>query len=111
MAKNYLQEGDVQTFTAPYAVASGAGFQVGSLVAIAQYAAASGATVEGAVESVFVVTKAAGSAWTDRGKIYWDNTAKNFTSVSTSNQLCGCSVGAALTADVIGTVYLDGAVR
>jgi predicted RecA/RadA family phage recombinase len=33
--KNYVQEGDVLTLTAPYAVASGAGLQVGSIFGFA----------------------------------------------------------------------------
>ena len=44
MATHYLQDGDVLNFTAPYAVASGGGFLVGSLFAVALSAAASGAS-------------------------------------------------------------------
>ncbi|WP_232302452.1 capsid cement protein [Elstera litoralis] len=45
--KNHVQIGDTLPFTAPYAVAAGAGFQVGGLFAVAVNAAANGAPVQG----------------------------------------------------------------
>ncbi len=109
--KGFIQDGDAQTFVAPYAVTSGQGFLVGAVVAIAQTTVASGANVEGAVEGVFDVLKASGQAWTQGQKIYWDNTAKNFTNILTSNTLVGAASLAALTGDVVGRVYMDGCIR
>lgn len=108
--KSFVQRGEVLTFTAPYAVASGAPFKVGSFVAIAVGAAASGAAVEGKTEGVFTLPKVSAQAWAVGDKIYWDDTAKAMTNVS-GGTLCGAATVAAANPSATGTVYLDGAVR
>ena len=50
--KNFVQNGDVLTLTAPYALTAGAGFKLGSIIAVATSAADSGATVEGLTTGV-----------------------------------------------------------
>ena len=62
--KNFVQTGDVLSLLAPYDVAAGAGFKVGSIIAVATSAALSGAAVEGAVVGVFDVAKVSAQAWT-----------------------------------------------
>lgn len=109
--KNFVQEGDVITLTAPYAVASGAGLLVGSIFGVAQTTAAISTSVEAALEGVFDLVKLAGTAWTQGVLIYWDNTAKNCTVIATANRLIGAATVAALAGDVVGRVYVDGAVR
>jgi predicted RecA/RadA family phage recombinase len=95
--KNYVHDGKALDLTAPYAVSSGGGFKVGDIVAIAAADAASGASVVGYVEGVYDVLKegaGSGQAWAAGDKIYWDNSAKQFTKTSTSNTLAGYAVSA-----------------
>ena len=48
--------------------------------------------------------KATGEAWTMGQKLYWDNTAKKFTTTATSNTLCGYAAAPAASADTTGSV-------
>jgi len=109
--KNYVQDGEALDLLAPYEVSSGGGMLVGSIVAIAQGDALSGAPVVGVRRGVFVHAKTSAQAWTQGAKIYWDNTAKVFTTTSTSNTLCGVAAEAAANPSATGTVLLDGAAR
>ncbi len=52
------------------------------------------------------VPKATGQAWVGLDKIYWDDTAKNFTTTSTSNTLAGYARRAADSADTTGRLVL-----
>jgi len=109
--KSKVQKGDTLTFVAPYAVASGAPFKVGAFVAVAVTAAAIGATVEGNMEGVFNLPKTSAQAWAIGDKIYWDDTNKVMTTVSTSNTLVGAATAVAANPSSVGQVYLDGAIR
>ena len=51
--KNYIQDGETVTMTAPYTVTSGEGVIVGSIFGVAQTDAASGAAVSLVTEGVF----------------------------------------------------------
>jgi predicted RecA/RadA family phage recombinase len=108
MARNYVQPGETLTLPAPRALASGDGFMVGGLFAVALAAAAIGKPVEGRRVDVFDLTKAAGTAWTAGQKVYWDNTAFNVTSTAGSNTLIGVATQAAASAAVVGRVLLTG---
>lgn len=105
--KNFVQEGDVITVAAPYALASGDGALVGSLFGVATNAAASGATVEIVLEGV-VTLKALG---TDTGsvgaKMYWDNTAKQLTATATANSLVGALTVAKTAGQTTATIRLN----
>ena len=105
--KNFVQDGKVLSLTAPYAVAAGAGFKVGSILAIATSAADNGAAVEGLTTGVVEVAKVSAPAWTVGAPIYWDDTAKLFTTVSTSNTLAGVAVAAAANPSSTGRVRLN----
>lgn len=50
--------------------------------------------------------KVAGQAWVAGQNIYWDNTAKNFTTVLTSNTLIGVAANAQASADVLADIIL-----
>lgn len=106
--KNYVQHGHRLTLAAPYDVASGAGFKVGSIIAIAAYTALSGANVEGQVEGVFDVAKATGAGWSVGDAIYWDDSAKKFTTTSSGNTKAGVAVLTAASGDTTGRVRLNG---
>lgn len=107
--KNSIQPGDTLTLTAPYAVAAGAGFLVGSIFAIANTTAAINTTVEGETVGVFELAKATGGAWTVGQRLYWDDTAKNVTGTAASNKLIGVATEAAGSGDTVGRVRLSGA--
>jgi predicted RecA/RadA family phage recombinase len=53
------------------------------------------------------VPKTAGQAWAPGALIYWDNTAKSFTTTTTSNTLAGYIAAVAASADTEGVIDLD----
>ena len=89
--RNYQQLGDNFQAPAPYAVSSGQAALIGAIVAIASTDAASGEEIAWCRVGIFNPVPKPGSqawvAWTT--KIYWDNTAKLFTSVSGGNTFAG----------------------
>ena len=107
--KNYVQNGDVLSLLAPYAVAAGDGLKVGSIVGIATSAADSGADVEVLTRGVVDVTKTSAQAWTVGVAVFWDDTAKEFTTTSTSNTLAGVATAAAANPSATGRLRLNGA--
>lgn len=107
--KNYVQDGDTLSLVAPYDRLSGQGMLVGSIFGVAAVDALSGASVEAEVDGVFDIEKVSAQAWTAGALIYWDDTAKNATSVSTSNKLIGVAVQAAANPSSTGRVRLNGA--
>lgn len=108
--KNFVQPGNTITLTAPYAVASGEGLLVGSIFGVAAGTAASGDPVEAALTGVFDITKVGSQAWTVGAKVYWDDTNKRCTTVSTDNTLVGVAIAAVASGagDTIGRVRLNG---
>ncbi|MGS4947326.1 DUF2190 family protein [Meridianimarinicoccus sp. RP-17] len=109
--KNYVQPGATLTLTAPYAVTSGDGLLVGAIFGVAAGDAANGATVEAALTGVFDLTKIGSQAWTVGAKVYWDDTNKRCTTVTTDNTLIGVAVEAVAggAGDTIGRVRLNAA--
>ena len=105
--KNFVQDGDTLTLTAPAALNAGDGFLVGTIFAVASEAAANGAAVEGATEGVFDLPKATG-AITAGAKVYWDNTNKNVTTTATSNTLIGAATLAATSGAATVRVKITG---
>jgi predicted RecA/RadA family phage recombinase len=107
--KNYVQPGNTITLTAPYAVASGDGLLVGSIFGVASGDAANGESVEAALVGIFDITKVGSQAWTVGAKVYWDNTNKRTTTVSTDNTLVGVAVEAVAggAGDTVGRVRLN----
>lgn len=53
------------------------------------------------------VPKVGSQVWSALDKIYWDDTAKNFTKTLTSNTLAGIVVEDALSADTEGEIELN----
>src|SRR6185437_7705068 len=104
---NSVSPGKIAQFTAPSGgVVSGLGYLIGSLFVVATSTVSAGLPFEGAVVGVFDLVKLAGTAWTEGELIYWDNTAKNCTVVSTSNTRIGVAarLGGELSAAVVGRV-------
>lgn len=111
--KNYLMDGNHVTVAAPADVTSGAGVLKGATFGIALHDALSGEDVtivrRGVVEHAKSTGASTGGA--QGAKAYWDNTAKKFTAVSTSNTLVGSFAATCADGDATCQVILDGAVR
>ena len=107
--KNAVQTGDVLTLTAPYARTSGQGMLVGSIFAVCTTDIASGATGEAETLGVFELAKLSAQAWTVGALIYWDDTAKNCTTVASTNKLIGVATAVAQNPSATGRVRLNGA--
>jgi predicted RecA/RadA family phage recombinase len=109
--KNFVQSGDTLTLPAPYDLTSGSGAQVGALFGVAQNSALTGSECEFARRGVFNLKKTSAQVWTQGVKLYWDNTAREVTSVVSTNLLIGAAAAAAANNTATGQVLVDGAVR
>lgn len=103
--KNFIQPGEALTLIAPYDVASGGGFLVGSIFAVASIAAVNGAEVVGRTVGVYDLPKATGAV-TQGAKLYWDNTNKVLTTTASGNTLVGTAVRAQQSGDATARVRL-----
>ena len=104
--RNFVQPGDVLSLVAPATLASGDGFIVGALFAVALKNAASGAKVDAVVEGVVELPKATG-AITQGALVYWDATAKKVTATSSGNTLIGKAAEAAGAGAVLTRIRLS----
>ncbi|MBB3910842.1 DUF2190 family protein [Sphingomonas desiccabilis] len=104
--KNHIQPGVNLTLTAPRDLASGEGFLVGSIFAVASTAAKAGEQVVGVTEQVFDLPKATGAV-TQGAKAYWDDAAHNVTTVA-GGVLIGAFVDPAASAAATARVKLTG---
>jgi predicted RecA/RadA family phage recombinase len=107
--KNQILPGNTVDVAAPYAVSSGGGCLVGSLFGIAAYDAANAANVTLHLEGTYDMAKLSAQAWTVGALIYWDDTNKWTTTVSTSNKLIGVAVKVAANPSSTGRVRLNNA--
>ncbi len=73
--KNYIQDGCSLELIAPRNVASGEGFIVGAIFAVANSTAASGRALVGCTEGVFDLSKKTTTTFAVGDKVSWDNTA------------------------------------
>lgn len=114
MGTKFIQQGKVMTYPAPTGgVTKDVPLLIGSLLVIPRTTAAATVLFDGDVEGVYSVTKADSQAWTAGVKVYWDDTAKNFTTTVGTNVLVGTAAEAvAATAGLTtGKVRLDGVAR
>lgn len=107
--KNFVQDGEVLTLTAPYAVSSGGGALVGTnIFGVATADVANGATGEFVTCGVFDLTAlstdtgSAGTIW------YWDNTNKRVTTTLTSNTKIGVGVNTKANGETTARIRLNG---
>jgi predicted RecA/RadA family phage recombinase len=108
--KNYIKSGDVLTLVAPAGgVVSGNFYLIGTMLVCATTTAAATENFEGRTVGVYDVPKVSAQAWTVGARIYWDNTAFNFTTTVGSNTLVGVAVLAAVNPSATGRVRLNGA--
>lgn len=104
-------EGEYLTLTAPYAVSSGDGVQVGQIIGVALTDADNAASVNVALEGVFDVTKEASSEFTAGALVYWDNVNKCMTPdaaiIGQGNTKAGVAIAAAAAADAAVRIRLN----
>jgi len=106
--KNYVQHGDTLDLIAPTGgVLSGKPVKIGGQVVVPQVSAAEGAVFTAKTTGVFTVAAASGQAWAALVTVYWDDTAKAFTTTASGNTKCGHSgpLGKA-SGDVLADVKL-----
>ena len=109
--KNYVQPGDNLTLPAPYDVKAGDGVLVGNLFGVATAGAAAGEPVTIVRKGAYDLKKISAQAWAVGAKVYWNDTAKECTTVASGNKLVGAAVNAAADPSDTGMVVLDGAIR
>lgn len=111
--KNFVQNGDVITFTAGADVASGELVEYGSLYGISSGVVANGATGELVLKGVFEVPKTAGAgtAIAAGGPAYYDaseGAQVNGDDESGANTLCGYAIEAAADGAATAKIKLLG---
>jgi predicted RecA/RadA family phage recombinase len=107
----FIQEGDTLDLPLPYDRTAGQGFLVGNIFAVAKVTALSGTVVPAVIEGVIRIDKTAAQTFAIGALVYWDDTAKSVTSVSTGNRRIGaCVTTAAAGGDAQAIVYLPGTV-
>jgi predicted RecA/RadA family phage recombinase len=107
--KNFVKPGHTLTLTAPAGgVVSGTGYKIGQIFVVANADAAAGAKFEGTVVGVFDLPKAAAIAGAEGALAYWDDAAKNVTTVSAGKLCIGVFAAAAAGGDATARVRLNG---
>jgi predicted RecA/RadA family phage recombinase len=106
---NFVGQGDLVDLPAPYDRTTGQGALIGTLFGVATTTVLSGNTASFLVEGVVKVDKTAGQTFAAGALVYWDNTAKSVTSVSTGNTRIGAATAAALAGDAQCVVRLNAA--
>lgn len=104
----YIQPGETLTLVAPYAVAGGGGAKVGALFGVAKADVESGAEGEFQMCGVHYLAKTTSQAWTQGGKLYWDDSTKKLTTDGTAGMLVGAATADAGSSDTFGYCKLNG---
>lgn len=114
---NFTQRGESLELTAPGGgVVKGTAYLIGSLLVVAEVSADAAAKFSALAKGVVDLPKPADETWTEGVKVYWDDTAKNITTVSGGNTLVGVAVTPQAIAIVLATdalvadVTIEGAV-
>lgn len=108
MAKNFVQEGDVLTLTAPYTRASGQAALIGTgLFGVTLTDLDNGETGAFAMSGVYTLAKVEAQAWATLGlPIYWDASTKLLTTTSGGNTLVGYNTVVAANPSTTGTIRI-----
>jgi len=110
--RNFVQDGDVLTLTAPAGgVVAGVLYVIGNLPVVATHDAAAGQRFTGKVEGVFDLAKVGSQAWTPGARINW-NTATNQATTATTAGFFPIGVAVAAVGsgagETVGRVRLNG---
>lgn len=109
--KNFVQEGEVITVIAPYAVVSGDGALVDSIFGVATTSAAKGASLELKREGVFNLPALNTDVIGLGAKLYWDAANKRLTVTANGNLLVGAAAGVKIAGAATIAALLDGVIR
>src|SRR5262245_37203943 len=102
--KIFAEDGKWLPFTAPYQRNAGQGALIGAALSDV----ANAVVGQFGFEGVYTLEKVSAQAWTEGALIYWDNSAKNCTTTSTSNTRIGVAAAAAANPSATGKVRLNG---
>ena len=91
--KTFIQDGDRVTVTASRTAASGSGMLVGLLFGATISDAVSGSPCQIQTSGVVTLPKVTGTANNEGVRVFWDNSAFNVTTTTTSNNCIGWAVG------------------
>ena len=105
--KNYVQEGDTLTLTAPYTRTAGQGAQVGSIFGVACNDVTSGDSGEFARCGVFDLTALSTATGSQGAKVYWDNSNKRIDTDGTVGMLVGTLTTAKTNGQTTARVALN----
>jgi predicted RecA/RadA family phage recombinase len=108
--KNFIQDGDEVTLTAPYAVASGAGALITGIFGVAQDDIANAASGVFLTAGVFDLACLSTDTPAVGAVIYWDDTNKRCTTTSTSNTKIGAATMVKVTGSTTVRVRLNGSI-
>lgn len=106
--KNFVQISDPLTLAAPYAVSAGGGALIGSLFGVAAKTLANAEVGVFNTEGVFSINKLSTAVFAEGAIVYWNNTAKECTAVTTGNFPIGIAISAAGSGALTVDVRLDG---
>lgn len=94
MSQKYINSGKTLVVTAGADVVSGQFIKIGSLVGCCKKDALSGSAVPVDIEGVFDAPKTTGQTWDQGQSLYWDDSAKKFTTGSASDANLPAAVAA-----------------
>lgn len=106
--QNFVQQGNTITLVSPAVVKSGDGVLVQNMFGIAAFDAKPGDSLELVLDGVFVLPKALVDI-PQGARLYWDDVAKNVTTVSSGTTLIGVATLRVSDTDPEVAVRLNGA--
>jgi predicted RecA/RadA family phage recombinase len=108
MAAKFSQDGNAIDFTAPSGgVVKGSFYKIGSAIVWAGEKAPEGEQFPGWMEGAYTDVPAATSqSWAEGVTLYWDDTAKKFTTTATSNTKAGVATAAKGSSAAVGGIRL-----
>lgn len=106
--QNFVQEGNTITVAAPAVVKSGDGVLVQNTFGIAAFDANAADPLELVLEGVFVLPKAPAGIILQGMQVFWDDIAKNVTTVIAGNTLIGVATVDSPAVDFTVNVRLNG---
>ena len=107
--RNFVQRGDTLTIPAPAIVASGGVVIAGSIIGVANGAAAVGEDVDVDVTGVFNLRKVSALAIAVGDKVYFDSATSLVTKTASGNTYLGVATSVAPNPSAVVAVRLNGA--
>lgn len=105
--KNFVQDGNTMTYTAPADVSSGDVVKINNIVGIVKKDAKAGEEMVLVLVGVFKdLAKETGQSWSEGEAVYWDNANSRFTKTSAGNTEAGTAAEDATSAAGTGIVRL-----